>query len=149
MVRTSNPTGATLSRSVALVGGAQGARVRPEQPPDVASKWVWKDGQWCIAPGSYDLARQQALGIPLKASEVRAQRLTASEREAVYQQLKAEALRNPMGSVPIKAAETTDANLGARRDRQAQALIRMMAETGVTMGYKAALLQVLEAERAA
>ncbi len=102
-VRTSNPTSAVVSPKV--VGGGVGARVRPEQPPDVASKWVWRHGEWCIAPGSYDLARQQALGIPLKASEVARQQLTGTQGEARYQALKEAALQNPMGSAPLKASE--------------------------------------------
>jgi hypothetical protein len=101
MVRTSG-----LQASPTVGGPAK--RQGPAQPPEAdPGGFDWRDGQWQRRPSSYELARQQALGIPLKASEVRDQRLTASEREATYQLLKAEALRNPMGSAPLKASEYT------------------------------------------
>jgi hypothetical protein len=138
MVRTSNPTGAVVSRSV--VGGAPDARVRPEQPPSVASRWIWKDGEWVQAPGSFDVARQQALGIPLKASEVVRQKLSAGEREARYQLLKAEALHNPMGSAPLKASEY--AGPTSSLAEAAQAYMAMKRDEGVKITLAEATIAV-------
>ncbi len=141
-VRTVNPTSGPSS-----VGGAVGARIPPAQPPARPSQWVWRDGQWVISPGSFEAARQQALGIPLKASEVAAQKLTASERESRYRQLKADTLRSLAPRTPIKASETTDAGLGDRRDRAAQQLIKaVFSESGRTVPYRDALMAVLRAE---